>query len=155
MNPLSLIGKIFAGGNIVKDTGEALDKLFTSDEERAEKKLEAEKAEIDFRLKEDAMDVELAKGQQKIDEAEAANPNWFVAGWRPAVGWVCVLGLTYQFLGFPLLCYLNALMKIADRNPPSLDVQTLVALLTGMLGLGGFRTWEKLKGVETTGVSAK
>ena len=153
MNPLSLIGKIFSGGNIVKDTGEALDKLFTSDEERMEKRLEIKKADQDFQLAEDKLDAGLAEGQQEINKIEAANPHWFVSGWRPAVGWICVLGLAYQYLVYSLFCWLNAWLRFAPTDPPPLNVETLMTLLMGMLGLGAYRTVEKVKGADTKGMS--
>lgn len=37
--------------------------------------------------------VQVINGQLAINQAEAANPNLFVAGWRPGVGWVCVVAL--------------------------------------------------------------
>jgi len=149
MNPLSFIGKMLSGGNIVKDAGEAIDKLFTSDEERLEKNLEMQKATQDFQLAEDRIDADLAKGQQDINKIEAQSPHWFVAGWRPAVGWICVLGLAYQFLFYSLLCWLNAWLKFAPQNPPALEIGTLMTLLMGMLGLGGMRSFEKVKGADT------
>jgi len=79
-------------------------------------------------------------GQLEINKIEAANQNLFVSGWRPAVGWVCVAGLSYQFLFYPVaVAYLKEII--------SLDMGTLLALLTGMLGIGGLRTMEKLNGV--------
>jgi hypothetical protein len=155
MNPFSLIGKMFSGGNIVKDTGDALDKLFTSDEERMEKKLEIQKATQEFQLAEDKLDVQLATGQQEINKIEAANPNMFVAGWRPAVGWICVLGLAYQFLGYPLFCWITAWRHFNGPVPPALPGDVLMTLLFGMLGLGGFRTYEKIKGADTKVIGNK
>ena len=91
-------------------------------------------------------DMKLALGQLDINKAEAQSGSLFVAGWRPAVGWVCVLGLAYQFLVFPLLAWAGA--NLAGWSaPPSLDIGTLLTLLGGMLGLGWFRTVEKTAGV--------
>ncbi|HAO98920.1 MAG TPA: hypothetical protein DCQ83_02625 [Fibrobacteres bacterium] len=146
---------MFSGGNIVKDTGDALDKLFTSDEERMEKKLEIQKATQEFQLAEDKLDVQLATGQQEINKIEAANPNMFVAGWRPAVGWICVLGLAYQFLGYPLFCWITAWRHFNGPVPPALPGDVLMTLLFGMLGLGGFRTYEKIKGADTKVIGNK
>lgn len=79
-------------------------------------------------------------GQLKINEAEAANPNWWVSGWRPFIGWVCGAGLAYQFLFYPVA--IAMLPKIVQ-----LDMGTLLSLLAGMLGLSGMRTAEKMNGV--------
>lgn len=91
-------------------------------------------------------DMKLALGQMDINRAEAQSGSLFIGGWRPAVGWVCVLGLAYQFLAYPLLTWLGA--NVAGWSaPPELDIVTLLSLVSGMLGLGWFRTNEKIKGV--------
>lgn len=91
--------------------------------------------------------------QVELDKEEAKSDNIFKSGWRPAVGWLCVLGLFYQFIFRPLMPWL--VQTICDVSglsiklsvPPNLDTSTLMTLLFGMLGLGGFRTFEKIKGM--------
>jgi hypothetical protein len=95
-----------------------------------------------------AADTDLAKGQMAVDQAEATNPNLFVSGWRPFVGWVCGSGLAYQFVFSPLLTWGAALIGHPVATP-TLDLGTLLTLLLGMLGLGGMRTFEKVNGVST------
>lgn len=85
--------------------------------------------------------VQVINGQLAINQAEAANPSVWVSGWRPGVGWVCVAALGYQYVARPLLIGFG----VAD-NMPALD-DSLWELLFGMLGLGGLRTFEKVKGV--------
>ena len=89
--------------------------------------------------------------QGRVNEAEARHPSRFVAGWRPAVGWVCAAGLGYQFLIFPLSEWALRLVAMATGAeipaPPALDVSVLVSLVMAMLGLGTQRTFEKVKGV--------
>ena len=92
-----------------------------------------------------AADTDLAKAQAAINQTEAANPNLFVSGWRPFVGWVCGLGLAYAFLIKPIASPL--IQKWCGVPMEALDVGTLLTLLFGMLGLGGMRTVEKLSGV--------
>lgn len=96
-------------------------------------KTEQEKAEL-------AGAIALVQGQLDVNKAEAANSNWFVAGWRPYIGWICGTGLGYQFLVYPIL--VAFVPKVVQ-----LDMGTLLTLLTGMLGIGGLRTFEKLNGV--------
>ena len=79
-------------------------------------------------------------GQLEINKVEAANPNVFVSGWRPFIGWICGVGLCYQFLIYPIL--IAYVPKIQQ-----LDMGTLITLLGGLLGLGTMRTVEKLNGV--------
>ena len=84
---------------------------------------------------------------------KAANSNPVVSGWRPAVGWVGVLGLGYQFLGYPLMQWAWPFGQGVDlipqglSAPPDLDVEQLMTLLAGLLGFGGMRSFEKSKGV--------
>jgi hypothetical protein len=88
--------------------------------------------------------------QLKVNEAEAQNPNVFVAGWRPFIGWICGAALFYQYLFFPLAVYVASFFseEAVTRllNAPKLD-DNLWQLLIGMLGLGALRSFEKVKGV--------
>lgn len=120
-----------------------VDKLFTSDEEREAAKL---------KLLEMEQNGELA--QIQVNMQEAKHESVFVAGWRPFIGWVCGSGLAYHFIAQPFLVFaLNAAAlylggPIMDPAMlPDLDVGTLYALVTGMLGLGIARTYEKYTGV--------
>ncbi len=91
-------------------------------------------------------DMKLALGQMDINRAEAQSGSLFIGGWRPAVGWVCVFGLAYQFLACPLLAWAGT-NTAGWTAPPDLDMSTLMTLLLPLLGLGGMRTAEKIKGV--------
>lgn len=86
-------------------------------------------------------------GQLEINKAEAGNPNWFVAGWRPAVGWICAAGLLSQFLIGPMATW-GAALAGHPIAYPSLDMGTLLTLLLGMLGLATGRSYEKAQGVQ-------
>lgn len=91
---------------------------------------------------------QLATAQIDVNKAEAASDSIFVAGWRPFIGWVCGAALAYQYIAMPLFVWLAELT--AGRPvpaPPKLDDQ-LTTILLGMLGLGGLRTFEKVKGVK-------
>lgn len=86
------------------------------------------------------------KEQTDVNAVEAANPNIFVSGWRPMIGWVCALALAYQYLVTPLGMWVATSLHLAVSTPPKLD-DSLWQLMFGMLGMGGLRTYEKLKGV--------
>ena len=86
------------------------------------------------------------KGQTDVNAVEASNANVFVSGWRPFIGWVCGLALAYQYVAAPLLMWMASSLHIALATPPKLD-ETLWQLVFAMLGLGGMRMFEKIKGV--------
>ena len=86
------------------------------------------------------------KEQTDVNAVEAANPSMFVSGWRPMIGWVCALALAYQYLVTPLGMWVATSLHLAVSTPPKLD-DSLWQLMFGMLGMGGLRTYEKLKGV--------
>ena len=86
------------------------------------------------------------KGQTDINAVEAANTNLFVSGWRPFIGWVCGIALAYQYVAAPLLMWIASSLHIALSAPPKLD-GTLWELVFALLGMGGLRTFEKVKGV--------
>lgn len=90
-------------------------------------------------------DTRLALAQLEVNKVEAGT-DLFRGGWRPAVGWVCVLGLGYQLVLRPLLPWAVKVCGADVPDLPSIDTETLMVLLTGMLGLGGLRTFEKVKG---------
>jgi hypothetical protein len=83
----------------------------------------------------------ITTAQSDVDKVEAASSNWFVAGWRPAIGWVCGLAFAFEFLLRPLLQWGLAIAGHAVPLP-SLD-STLTQLTYAMLGMGAMRTIEK------------
>ena len=90
-------------------------------------------------------DLKLALCQMEINKEEAKT-DIFRGGWRPAAGWVCVFGLGYQFILSPVLPWIfNALGAHLPPMPP-IDNDTLMTLLGGLLGLGGLRTFERIRG---------
>lgn len=84
--------------------------------------------------------LELIKIQNEVNKIEAQHRSIFVAGWRPFIGWVCGLALLYNFILRDLIAWLSP-----GVMPPALQMEHLLTVLMGMLGLGGLRTYEKLK----------
>ena len=101
------------------------------------------KAEIELELVK--IEAAAALAQNEVNKIEASSGNLFVAGWRPAVGWLGVFGLAYASIGYPLLVWLS--LNFGIQSPPQTDTDILLTLLAGLLGLGGMRTFEKSKGV--------
>lgn len=140
MNPLILSGIVDAIGKIADD-------LFTSDKERLDAQIELQKVSIEAAK----IDASLATGQMEVNKAEATNASLFVAGWRPAIGWVGAAAMLYQFLIYPFLVWGWALMQakglvpITMSAPPMLEAESLWVILSGMLGIASLRTVEKVK----------
>ena len=84
---------------------------------------------------------EIIELQTKINEIEAGHRTLFVAGWRPFIGWICGVALAYNFVIRDLFIWIT---KTTDA-PPALQMEHLMTVLLGMLGLGGLRTFEKIK----------
>jgi len=121
-------------GGIVDGLAKGLDDLFTSDEER-----EAAKLKLATLMQQPHM-------LQAVANIEGAkHRSIFVAGWRPAIGWVAALGLGYQFLILPFASLINAYAQL-PAELPTLAGEQLMTLVLSLLGLGGMRTFEKYKG---------
>jgi hypothetical protein len=125
--------------------GGIIDKVFPDADAAANAKLELMRLAQAGELAQLNAETSLALGQIDTNKVEAASASLFVAGWRPGAGWVCVAGLAYTFLGQPLLAWLSAVK--GWPVPPLIAGDTLMVLLTGLLGLGGYRSFEKAKGV--------
>lgn len=140
---------LLALGGIVQAVGQIADDLITTDKERMDAELELRR----LGLEERKVEADLVRGQLEVNRAEAASSSLFVAGWRPAIGWVGAIALGYQFLAYPLLIWAWALLQARGlvpaglQPPPMLDTDALWVVLSGMLGIAGLRTAEKVKGV--------
>ena len=84
--------------------------------------------------------MELVKVQSEINKMEAQHRSIFVAGWRPFIGWICGVALLYNFIIRDLIAWVSP-----DVMPPAIQMDQLITILLGMLGLGGLRTFEKIK----------
>lgn len=126
---------ITAGMNLV---GGVIDKIWPD-------KNEAEKAKT--RLAElasagDQQVIDLLKGQQTINLEESKSNFWWVAGWRPYIGWICGSALGYHYILQPLLAFILGAFHITVILP-ALDMGELMTLLFGMLGMAGLRSYDK------------
>lgn len=90
---------------------------------------------------------ELSKGQLEINKAEAQHRNIFVAGWRPFIGWTCGVALAWHFVISPFVIFGASMAGFELPDLPEFDMGSLMTVLMGMLGLGGLRTFEKVKQV--------
>jgi hypothetical protein len=156
------VGKFFGGlfgsaasgaaapaAQVVEGASKIIGMFKLSPEVKAQLQAQLTAENIDIEKAELAAQVAAMQGQLDINKQEAASTNWFIAGWRPAVGWVCVLALFYTYLFSPLMQFIF----IAFRHPlaplPTLDTGLLVTgLLLPLLGIGIMRTVEKVTNTE-------
>jgi len=133
---MSWLTKLFSVGaeKTIISLGDVADKLFTSKDE----KLSHE--EVRMRILN-----EPSLAQMAINEQEAKHRTIFVAGWRPFIGWVCGVSLLYNFILRDIVAWLLVLYDKSITPPPELAMEHLMTVLLGLLGLGGMRTYEKLK----------
>lgn len=122
-----------------------IDKLVPDQAQKAQMQLQVLQLNQAGEFKE--LDAQLQRdlAQIGVDNTEAASPSLFKSGWRPFIGWLCGLGLGYQFLLQPMLAWVSTWKHIPA--PPTLDLGTLVTILGGLLGLGAMRTTERIQGV--------
>ncbi len=123
----------FAG--IAGSVMNGLDDLFTSEEEKANATLKMTEL------------LQKPHNLQAMANIEGAkHRSVFVAGWRPAIGWVCAIGLGYQFLILPFAGLINAFYAL-PAELPAIQAAELTTLVMALLGLGGMRSYEKAKGL--------
>lgn len=108
-------------------------------------KAEAARVEADFLRLAAEGELKQVIAQLEINAKEAAHPSLFVAGWRPGYGWAGVAGFVYAVILQPLLAWVASLH--GWPTPPELNMDLLWVVITGMLGIGGLRTFEKSRGV--------
>ncbi len=116
--------------------GNLIDRIFPDAESAAKAKLELLKLE-----------QEGAFRQLEVNAKEAENSSVFVAGWRPFIGWVCGSIFAYSYLIQPLMTFIIVISGHPHVQIPKLDLGDIMPVLLGMLGLGGLRSFEKVKGV--------
>ena len=112
-------------------------------EDKAQKaKLAHELATMADRL---ANEQQLA--QIAVNKEEAASGSLFKGGWRPFVGWVCGVAFFYHFVLQPVIIFVVAIIGVNVPDLPEFQMNTLLTVLGGLLGIGGLRTYEKQKGL--------
>lgn len=104
-----------------------LDEVITTKEERAK------------------VDIEFNKLQTEINKLESQNASVFVSGWRPFVGWVCATGLGFNYVIRPVMNYVILLLNNGIPTMDTMSMSEMLTLLTGMLGFGALRSYEKRK----------
>ena len=138
MSILSVVGNLISGG--------VLDKVIGLVGDYQDKKLTKEQLEYEIKTLAERQAHEIQLAQIDTNKEEAKSHSAFVAGWRPAMGWICVCGFGINFLVGPIATFVAGLMGSAIIFP-TLDLSEMLPVLFGMLGLGAYRTFEKKQGV--------
>lgn len=125
--------------------GQVLDKIFPDKEAADAAKLKLLEMQQSGELAKLESVTELAKGQLEVNKAEASSDGPYKGGWRPAIGYVCATALAYNYVVYPILVFIMS-YAMPDVDVPQVNIdENLWELITGMLGLGVMRTWEKIK----------
>ena len=140
-----ILQTLFSGGvsKVIDSAANFVDIVHTSEEERTKGDTDFFKAGTDRLI----VQQQGALAQTEINKIEAAHDSIVVAGWRPALGWVCVAAFAYQFLIYELLTWGMAIWVPEITPPPNIDSEDLFELILAMLGVVGYRTYEKKHGL--------
>ena len=135
-----MLGKLL-GGDTIKTVGNVIDDLHFSGEEK--EKLKLQMNEIEAKLKEKQMSINLADAQ-----STAGGLSGFMQrSWRPLIGMSCALALLFEYVIKPFLLFFLATFHIETLPLPELDMGMLMPLVMSLLGMGALRTYEKQKGL--------
>lgn len=125
-------------GDLIDGVKDLVSEVIVDKDKRDQVNLELAKLQDSAQARLDAQVL----AQVEVNKVEAASGSIFVAGWRPAVGWVGASALAYSYILSPILVGLGL-------DLPTPDYSGLMNIVLAMLGIGGMRTYEKVKGVST------
>jgi len=138
-----LLGGLFGAGDGKGVVTTVLERWIPDKNARAEAAEELQKSILEACTNQD-------KEQLEVNKVEAAHASVFVAGWRPSVGWVCSFAMAWQYVLCPMLTWALSVYSTYSGKTlpalPQLDTTQMMTVLLGMLGLGGLRTYEKIRG---------
>ena len=135
-----VLGKIFSGDTI-KTVGGVIDDMHFSGEEK--EKLKLQFAEVEAKLKEKQMAINLADAQSTAGGIS----GMLQRSWRPLIGMSCALAIFWEFVLSKFILFICGLLQYEVVNIPELDMGTLMPLVMSLLGIGALRTFEKTKGI--------
>jgi hypothetical protein len=127
-------------GALLPVIGTVLDRVIPDEAGKEKAKLEMQAAIMDVANKG-------MLAQLEVNKVEAGHNSIFVSGWRPSVGWCCSIALFWHFVAAPLMTFVAAWSGYPIPPLPAFDMDGLMTVLIGLLGLGSLRSFEKIKGV--------
>lgn len=143
----NLFGGLAGGG--LKDAGEGVKNVLGGVGDLLKATRSAITGEMDPGVKAELeklvvlVEEKIAAAQSAVNAIEASSTSLFVAGWRPAIGWICALAIGYHFIAHPLITWAMLIWAPSVEAPPQLSLGELMPVLIGMLGLVGARSYEK------------
>jgi len=151
MSVLNALTPVAAVAEAVGGILSALDALFNP----AKKLSEEETKRLQESVKVEVQRIQAQILQAQVSLEEARHPSLFVAGARPAILWIFAAGLAYNVILHPLLEWTVTLLAVGAgvdgaplaSLPARFDYEELWPIIGGMLGLAGWRSWEKHGGV--------
>lgn len=141
MNPLLLSGIVDAAKGIIS-------RIWPDPVQQAEAQRKLLEMQQTGELAKLAAETDLAKLQIQTNIEEAKSPSLLVAGWRPFVGWIGGLALAYAALLEPIMRFAAQVGFGYAGAFPAINTDLTMQILFGLLGLGAYRTVEKVKGAE-------
>lgn len=149
---MSLLDMVTGGsdsllGAVVGTVGKVLDRVLPDPAAKAAAAMELAKMQQAGEMAQLDASLKAAVGQLEVNKAEAASGSPYASGWRPTIGYVCGFAMAWNFVGVPIANYILTVKFPGTPLPPVLDFGPMLTVLMGMLGLGGLRTLEKVKGV--------
>ena len=132
-------------GDVIREIGGVVRELVPD----ADKRMDIQVRLAELADQADARETQLLQGQLEVNKEEARNSNVFVAGWRPAIGWVCATALGWTWVAAPLLQW-GASLNGVQTTIPALDPNAMFPIVLAMLGVSASRTYEKVQGVATS-----
>lgn len=134
----TITAALVGGGaaKIATGVAEAVDRFVETEEER--------KAADRLLIK---IQQEPDKWQAEINKIEASHRSLFVAGWRPAIGWICAMALFWGWIVGPFLVFLNGIFGSGPIELPAVELSQTISLVMAMLGMGALRSYEKSVGI--------
>jgi hypothetical protein len=142
MNPLLLSGIFDLGKSLI-------DRFFPDPVAKAAAALELSRMQQAGELAELAAATDLARLQIQVNLEEAKSTSLFIAGWRPFIGWSCGFALAYVSILEPVARFAASVFFAYAGAFPVIDTTITLQVLLGLLGLGGLRSLEKVKGAES------
>lgn len=137
---------MFGVDDIIAVGMKLLDKVIPDPAAKAAAQLELMKLTQNGQLAELQAETQLASNQSDVNKVEAGSTSLFVSGWRPFIGWVCGFACAWNWIGISLAKTICAVLHYTiDLQPAS--ITEMLPILMGMLGLGAYRTYEKIQGV--------